>query len=126
MRPPTAPDISHYRFLLPPDKDWFSAKEVATLIGKTDQYIRDCYDSQRIPGHASSGHPLKGRETRRTYSFHRDCVLLFLMETANFEPADFMERLLEILSNRTPEQLHNLRRRLDTLHPNRLSRALGA
>jgi hypothetical protein len=104
----------HFSFLLPPNKQWFSPKEVASMIGRTDQFVRDAFDNQKILGHQNNGRARKGKERRRTYQIHREAVLLFLLETANYRPKDFVERLQEILHNRSPQQLSQVHRYLAT------------
>jgi hypothetical protein len=111
---PLAPEdtAQHFEFLLPPGQQWFSPKEVASLIGRTDQFVRDAFDNQKILGHQNNAKARKGRERRRTYQIHREGVLLFLLETANYRPKDFLERVQEILRNRSPQQLNQLQRYL--------------
>lgn len=96
---------SHFSELLPANQAWFSPKEVAALVGKTDQYVRDCFDNQKIFGHTSNGRAKRGREQRRSYQIHRDGVLLFLLETANYEPDDFIDRLCELVLSRPVEEM---------------------
>jgi hypothetical protein len=113
--PPAPEDAAqHFEFLLPPGQQWFSPKEVASLIGRTDQFVRDAFDNQKILGHQNNARARKGRERRRTYQIHREGVLLFLLETANYRPRDFVERLQEILRNRSPQQLTQVQRYLST------------
>jgi prophage antirepressor-like protein len=103
-------DHDHFDFLLPPGKQWFSAKEVASVIGRTDQYVRDAFDNQKIFGHNANGRARRGREQRRTYQVHREALLLFFLETANYRPDDFLSRLQELLAHRSPQQLAKLQR----------------
>jgi len=84
------------------------------MIGRTDQFVRDAFDNQKILGHQNNGRARKGRERRRTYQIHREAVLLFLLETANYRPKDFVERLQEILHNRSPQQLSQVQRYLSS------------
>jgi hypothetical protein len=100
----------HFEFMLPPNQQWFSPKEVANVIGRTDQFVRDAFDNQKILGHQNNGRARKGRERRRTYQIHREALILFLLETANFRPRDFLARLEEILRNRSPQELTQLQR----------------
>lgn len=86
----------HLTSLLIDGKQWYTPKEMAQVIGRTDQYVRDCFDNGRILGHTLSGRG-KGEEKRRSFQIHRDAVLLFLIETANYTPADFADRLAELL-----------------------------
>jgi hypothetical protein len=105
-------NLQHFAFLVPPNKQWFSPKEVASMIGRTDQFVRDAFDNQKILGHQNNGRARKGRERRRTYQIHREAVLLFFLETANYRPKDFVDRVQEILRNRSPQQLSQLHRYL--------------
>ncbi len=100
----------HFEFMLPPGQQWFSPKEVASVIGRTDQFVRDAFDNQKILGHQNNARARKGRERRRTYQIHREAVILFLLETANYRPKDFLARIEEILRNRSPQQLTQLQR----------------
>jgi hypothetical protein len=100
----------HFEFMLPPGQQWFSPKEVASLIGRTDQFVRDAFDNQKILGHQNNARARKGQERRRTYQIHREAVILFLLETANYRPKDFIQRIEEILRNRSPQQLTQIQR----------------
>ena len=94
-------DSQHFSYLIPGDKEWFTPKEVAAIIGRTDQFVRDALDNQKILGHSCSA---RGNQKRRTYHIHRDGLLIFLMETANYEPRDKFERLADILKRAAPEE----------------------
>ncbi len=105
----------HFEFLLPPNKQWFSPKEVAYIIGKSDQYVRDAFDNQKIFGHILSGRAPKGAERRKTYQIPREGILLYLMQTANYNSEDFYDMLCEILKNRTLSQLLKIQKTIDAL-----------
>jgi hypothetical protein len=105
----------HFAFLLPSSQQWFSPKEMAAIIGKTDQYVRNAFDNQKILGHLLNGSAPKGEEKRKTYMISRESILLFLFETANFSPEDFLDRLHEILSNRSIAQLLKIKQKIDTI-----------
>lgn len=104
---------AHFSFLLPKDQEWFSPKEVAAIIGKSDQYVRDAFDNQRILGHTSNARSQQVR--RRSYQIHRDGLLLFLLETANYQPEDFISRVTGLLRHRTSDELECLQDELDSL-----------
>jgi hypothetical protein len=113
--PPAKDDFpQHFAFLLPPDQQWFTPKEVASIIGRTDQFVRDAFVNQKILGHQNNARARKGRERRQTYQIHREGLLLFLLETANYRPKDFLDHVQEILHNRSPQQLNHLQHWLAT------------
>jgi hypothetical protein len=99
---------SHFDYILSLKRDWFSSKEVALVLGKSDQYVRNAYEAGQLLGHAMNGSARRGEEKRKTYQFHKEGILLFLIQTANYEPQDFMRALEYIISNRTTEQLKAL------------------
>ncbi len=103
MNAQTAIQSQHFGYLLPPGKQWFTPKEVAAVIGRTDQFVRNALDSRRILGHSCSA---RSQPKRQTYHVHRDGLLLFLLETANYAPQDKLERLGEILKRSSPDERH--------------------
>ncbi len=105
-----APGHEQFSELLTLGKNWYSAKEAGAIVGRSAQYIRDLFDNQKILGHQANGRAGKGSEKRMSYQVHRDCMLLYLMETANYEPDDFLDRLGEVLRNRPPEQLESIQK----------------
>ncbi|MDR2420113.1 MAG: hypothetical protein LBD40_02235 [Puniceicoccales bacterium] len=107
--------LSYFDFLIPEGQEWFSPKEVAMIIGRTDQYVRDAFDNQKILGHTVNGRAPKGEEKRKSYRIHRESVLLYLLETANFEPMDFLQRVAHLLRKRDAEQLQILRDYIDKI-----------
>lgn len=110
MTLPKVTQSHHFDYLLPAGKEWFTPKEVAAIIGRTDQFVRDALDSRRILGHSCSA---RGAQKRRTYHIHRDGLLLFLLETANYEPQDKLDRMADILKHSGPEERHFYRQCLD-------------
>lgn len=99
----------HFGYLVPKDKQWYSTKEAAAIVGRSDQYIRDCFDSQKIMGHLLNGRAGKGNEKRQTYQVHRDCLILYLLETANYDPGDYLERVCEIILRLHPSQIEEIK-----------------
>ena len=83
---------SPFESILPEDKLWYSTKEAAYVLGKSTQYVRDCLDNQRILGHVMNGRAPKGKEKRNTYQISRASLLLFLKETANYDPENYKTR----------------------------------
>ena len=97
--PPAACRILETFRLIDPTKQWFTAKEVAALLDRTDQFVRDLIENRRILGHALFG---RGASDRKSYQIHRSAVELYLLQTANFQPDEYVERLL-LLAKRLPK-----------------------
>ena len=49
-------------------------------------------------GHSLSVQTQTGTAARRRHQITREALLLFLLETANYEPKDFLKRLEALLS----------------------------
>ena len=101
--------------LLDSSKKWFSPKEVGEIIGKSAEYVRCAFDNQKILGYVFNGRAAKNKEKRKSYMISREGVLLFLMESANFEPNDVIERLQEMLNNRSTYYLMKIQKRIDDI-----------
>ena len=80
-------------FPLDASREWFTAKELAALLGRTDQFVRDMVDNGRIFGHTLRGRGVSGR---KVYQIHRSAVELYLLETANFIPSDYVHRIFSM------------------------------
>ena len=78
---------------LPNRQSWYSVKEVASILGCSEQYVRDCFDNQKLLGHVWNAKAERGKERRKTYHISRHSLILFFMETANYNVHDFYERL---------------------------------
>lgn len=87
-------------------KVWYTTKEAAAIIGTSIQFVRDAFDNQELMGQeiASRRHP----QVRRMKLIHRDCLMVFLLETANYTPVDFLERLKRLLLNCSREEQKNV------------------
>ena len=87
---------SNYLFfekLLPDKKEWYTIKEVAAILGRSEQYVRDCFDNQKILGHTWNAKAKRGQERRKSYHISRAGLVLFFMETANYSANEFALRL---------------------------------
>ena len=87
--------------LLSDKKAWYTVKEIAAILGKSEQYVRDCFDNQKMLGHVWNAKAKRGKEKRCTYHISRKCLVLFLMETANFDVNDFLNRMNAVAHKRT-------------------------
>ncbi|MCQ2955853.1 MAG: hypothetical protein MJ218_01495 [Opitutales bacterium] len=86
-------NYAFFEKLLPDQKKWYTVKEAAAILGRSNQYIRDCFDNQKILGHVWNGKATKGQEQRHSYHIPRSSMILFLMETANYTANDFLTRV---------------------------------
>ena len=98
--------------MLPEGKKWFSSKEAASVIGRSPQYVRDCFDNQKIMGHALNARGRTGDEKRKSYQIPRAALLLYLMETANYQGGDFAERILNLAGQLAPGERRALAEKL--------------
>jgi hypothetical protein len=105
----------YFEGFLPSTQRWFSPKEVASIIGKSAQYVRDALDNQKILGHTLSGRAPKGKEKRKTYQISRESLILYLMETANYSSDELLLKFHCILSSCSTAQLLRLQKEIDRL-----------
>jgi len=98
---------AHYETLFESGKIWYSTKEAAAVLGMSAQFVRDAFDSQEIMGQTVYSSREQG--ARRIKMIHRDCLNIFLMETANYRPVDFMERMKRLIVRRSPAEIEEMR-----------------
>lgn len=92
-----------FDFLQPYRKQLLRTDEVGTLIGRDPRYVRDLVESGRLEAHRDSA-----TGERKSNIITSRSVLLYLVETANYVPADFEARLLAWMKTLTPAALHRL------------------
>lgn len=99
----------HLESLLPCNKNWFTPKEVAHVLNRSDQFVRACLESGQLLGHSfpSCG----GR--RKSHQVPRDCLLLFMIQSANYEPVDLLEQMLQVVRKLSPDQRRLILHALD-------------
>jgi len=102
---------SYYTSLFEGGKVWYTSKEAAAILGVSVQFVRDAFESQAIMGHEVSAQNKPA--VRRIKMIHRDCLLIYLMETANFSAQDFLVRLQGLLKGRSPEELEKIKAWID-------------
>ena len=85
-------DYLFFEQFLPDNKLWYTIKEVAALLGRSEQCVRDCFDNQKLLGHCLNAKAVIGTEKRWSYSISRQSLILFFMETANFKAQEFLIR----------------------------------
>lgn len=90
--------------ILPEGKEWYTTKEAAIVLGRSAQYVRDCFDSQKLLGYALNARGTRGKEQRKSLQISRASLIVYLLEAANFRPGDFAERVRELVNRLTPEE----------------------
>ncbi len=101
-------DYEYFSSLIPKGQDWFSPKEAGNIIGRSDQFIRDSFSSGKILGHTSNGVAKKGAEKKNYLRVHRDAIVLYLLESANYTTESFIKSIETILSRCSDYQLARL------------------
>lgn len=92
-----------YDFLLPYAKPLYRTDEAADCICRDPAYVRALIESGRLEAHRDSalGDRKSSRVTRRS-------ILLYLIETANYECIDTVVRVESILKTLAPHHLKRL------------------
>jgi hypothetical protein len=98
-----AMDAGEYDFLLPYAKPLYRTDEVADCIGRDPAYVRALIDAGRLEAHRDSalGDRKSSRVTRRS-------ILIYLVETANYENIDIVVRVESVLKTLAPHHLKRL------------------
>jgi hypothetical protein len=85
-----------FDFLLPFQKPLWRTDEVAEVIGRSIQYVRALIEAGRLEAHQDSAFG-----DRKSNLITRRSVLLYLAETANYDPGYLVIRI-EVLIKRLP------------------------
>jgi hypothetical protein len=89
-----------------PRQAWFTSKEVAAILNRTDQFVRDLVENGRI-----FGHTLNARgQRRKSYQIHRIALELYLLQTANFGPDELAKSILNLIDSLPRKQADAIRR----------------
>ena len=108
----------HFAELFPKGQMWFSPKEAGAIIGRSDQFVRDSFHSGKIFGHLSNGQSKYGNEKKTYLRVHRDAIVLFLMESANYTTEEFMQKLEAVIMSRSDYHLLRLEKLIkERLYP---------
>jgi len=106
---------SGFECLFPKNKDWFSPKEVAAMLGCSDQYIRNSIHSGKIMGHIAGKVLDRNLDNKSFIRIHKHAVLVYLFETANYTSDSFIEKISEIISRRSDFELMRLEKIIKNL-----------
>jgi hypothetical protein len=97
-----------FDFLLP-RKEWLKPAEVAKALGVTDVSVNNAYDQGRICGHEFN---FRGTERRNSRRIPRDAAIIYLAGTANYTPAERLERIADVVETLHPSELVLLQQRI--------------
>ena len=92
-----------FDFLLPLQKNLWRTDEVADAISRDQQYVRALIDDGRLEAHRDSA-----LGVRKSSLITRRSILLYLAETANYDPAYLVLRLEAVLKKLNPAALDRL------------------
>lgn len=102
----------HFAYILPSEKQWFSTKEVAEILGRTPQHVRNAFEGQQLLGHTLCVHNQEGMPLRKRHQVTREALLLYLFESANYKPEDFLARIEEVLQRLSKKELKQVKSRI--------------
>ena len=98
-----------------PNQMWFSPKEVGTIIGKSDQFVRNECVRKKLFGHIFNGNNITEQSRRNSYMISREALLLYLSMTANYTPADFIDIFIEILRKKPTSLVLDIKEKIDKI-----------
>lgn len=96
-----AVERGEYDFLIPNRRGQLRTDEVASIIGRREEFVRRLGDEGRLERHRDSA--LSGGRPSGTYT--RRSVLLYLAETSDYEPSFAIIRVEAVLKTFGPAQL---------------------
>jgi len=92
-----------FDFLLPFQKPFWRTDEVAEVIGRSIQYVRALIEDGRLEAHQDSAFG-----DRKSSLITRRSVLLYMAETANYDPGYLVIRIEVLLKRLTAPTLDRL------------------
>lgn len=92
-----------FDFLLPLAKSLWRTDEVGDAIGRSTQSVRELIEQGRLEAHQDSAYG-----SRNSNLVTRRSVVLYLAETANYDPAYFIIRLESVIKKLKPSALDRL------------------
>lgn len=110
-------DLNAFEYLFPKGKEWFSPKEVGAIIGRSDQFVRNIFHCGKLLGHHTTpnGELVSGDEKRVYMRIHKRMIMLYLMETANYDSDFFLESIKGIVAKCSNYELFVLERYIKDL-----------
>lgn len=94
---------AEWDLLLPVARNLYRTDEVGRAIGRSTYFVRELIDSGRLEAHRDSA-----EGTRHTNLVTKRSVLLYLITTANYDPAYFIIRIEATLTKASPATLDRL------------------
>ncbi|MFI3290326.1 MAG: helix-turn-helix domain-containing protein [Opitutales bacterium] len=94
-----------FEFMFSNNKNWFSPREVAKMLGCSDQYVRNCIYAGKLFAHVASRENEAGDDVKSYIRIHRQGIEMYLLETANYTNDTFFEKITQILARRNSYEL---------------------
>src|SRR5437763_423877 len=94
---------SEFGVFLPFEKPLYRTDEVCKAIGREQAYVRALIEAGRLEAHQDSAFGI-----RKSNLVTRRSVLLYLAETANYDPSFFVIRIEALMKNLRPHHLNRL------------------
>ncbi len=91
-----------------PRKQFLRVDEVADAIGMSPSFIFKLLDAGVL--HGVRHNAATGAKAR--WRIHRDSVILYLLERADYEPSDFIERAVKLIRGRSNSEVEAIREAL--------------
>ena len=109
QRKPAAPISSAepgpFDYLLPGKRQWFSLRETGEIIGMSESFVENLFDSGKLDTiHAYNG----GDGQRLTKRVHRAAIIDLLARTACYDAPTKLQVFLSRLREFTPDQLRTI------------------
>lgn len=86
-----------------PRKEWHTPEEVAGYIGMGQSFVYELIEAGKLDAHGHNA----GEDLKLRRRIHRVAIIAYLLKTANYEPADYVARLCELI-DRLPLQAATL------------------
>lgn len=107
--------FDHLESLLPENKKSFTIKEVAKILIRSPQFVRDALNSGKIKGFALKGRSLNKEQSRFSYLIPRHNILVYLLQSSNYSFEWYRLTLCALLSKATKSQLEYFKEHIDKL-----------
>lgn len=80
-------------------KVWFTPKEVGSILGYSDQFVRNAFFSGKFQGINTNGIAKPGEEKKTYIRIHKTSIIEFLLKDSNFDNNSFLDGMRQIFEN---------------------------